>query len=91
MATAATLLRAFDAATLQEWYERDQRRKDLEREARQLAAENAVMAKDLQAALIAAGRTEIARGEYRAGLVDGRATVAWKEEFIRVAGAERRG
>jgi len=28
------------------------------------------------------------RGEYRAYLVQGQARIAWKEQFIRVAGAE---
>lgn len=85
---AASALRAFDEQALREFVERDERRKGLEREARQLAAENDLVKKDLLAALKDAGKTEISRGDFAASIKTSAGTVSWKEAFLRVAGAD---
>jgi len=88
MAQASTVLRSYDEEVLREWVENDRRRKDLEKEARQLKEQNDLVAKDLLAALQAAGKAEITRGAFRAQIIDGRAYPSWKEEFIRRNGAD---
>ena len=75
-------------AAQREWFEKDQRRKELESEARQIDAECDIHHKDLLVAMEEAGRVEITRGPYRASVVDGSASVSWKAEFLRVAGGE---
>lgn len=76
------------AETLERWHELDSRRKELEREARQLVAERDLLSTDLQASLEAMGKDQCTRGAYRVSLVEGRAVVAWKDEFVRRLGAE---
>ena len=83
-----TTLRNIDAETLRAWHERDQRRKDLERQARQLKVENDQVAGEIKAALEEEDKSEVRRGDFRARLVPGRPTVPWKEEFIRALGAD---
>lgn len=86
MASQAAL-KPFTEEALREWVERDNRRRDLEREARQIKAENDLVAKDLLTALKAAGKSELSRGPYVAEIETSRGTVSWKEEFLRVAGS----
>lgn len=87
MAAASARLKPFDEAALREWCERDAHRLDLEREARQLKAENDLVAKDLLEALKAAEKIKLVRGRFEAEIETKRGTVSWKEEFLRVAGA----
>lgn len=80
-------LKAFTEETFREWVERDERRKDLEREARQLKTENDLITDDLFQSLKAADKTTVVRGKYRGELTKRSGTVSWKQEFIRSAGA----
>lgn len=85
--SSVVALKPFTEQALREWVERDERRRDLEREARQLAAENELIAKDLHAALKAAGKTDLQRGGFGAEIEVTRGTVPWRDEFLRVAGS----
>ena len=87
-AAAKRSLRAFTEDALREWLERDGRRKDLEREARQLAAENKLVADDLLAAMKEAGKNQLRRGPILATIDTSHGSVSWKDAFVRVAGAE---
>jgi hypothetical protein len=81
-------LRSFDLDAFQGYAAREARRLELEREARTLAKENELFRDDLEAALDAAGKTSLTRGPHEAGFEESRAAIAWKTEFIRVAGAD---
>ena len=88
MPTPQTILKPFTEQALREWVERDERRKDLEREARQLDAENKLVAADLLAVLKAAGQAKITRGEFTAEQDKAKGSVSWKDAFIRAQGAD---
>lgn len=60
----------------------------IEREARTIGKELDQIAELCLAELTSAGKDSIRRHGFQLSLVEGRATVAWKDEFIRVAGAE---
>lgn len=77
------------AETLSRYWDLDERRRQLEREARQLKQELDILEAEISAALRAAGKTQLRRGQYLAMLVDYRAAPRWKEEFIRLAGADK--
>lgn len=81
-------LRKVTEELLQQWHERDQKRKKLASEARQLEAENALVAGEIEAAMLADEKNEFRRGEFRVSFVDGIRQVKWKDEFIKVAGSE---
>jgi len=81
-------LKQFDEAALKEWVERDERRLELEREARQLDQENKLTAQDLLRALKEAGKTKVARGLFEAEIENKRSQVSWKDVFLRIVGAE---
>lgn len=66
----------------------DDRQKELEREARAIAKEKTAIDTDLKAALEKAGKTSIARGGFRVSLVEGRPSVSWKGEFVKLATAQ---
>lgn len=77
-----------DAELLERYWRLDQRRRELERQARQLKAEADLLGRDIEAFLEQSGRQQLRRGDYLARWVETRAPVAWKQEFIRIAGAE---
>lgn len=77
-----------NAQTLARYWELDERRRELEREARQLKQELELLENDIVAAVRASGKNQLRRGNYLAVLLDYRSQPRWKEEFIRVAGAE---
>lgn len=80
-------LKIYTEDTLRGLFERDKERKKLERDARQLEAQNAPILKELEKALRAEGRSGLLRGIFRALFIDGRASVSWKDEFIKLQGA----
>jgi len=69
-------------------FEIKQQRLELDRESRKLAKAEKELSESLLASLQAEGRTEIRRGDFVAKLAEGRATVAWKQHFIDVAGQD---
>jgi len=75
-------IRDFTEEKLKGVFERDQRRRLIEREARQLQQENDLVLKDLDAVLQEKGYSSLMRGLYRAVYIEGRATVSWKDQFI---------
>jgi hypothetical protein len=71
------------------------RYRELETEATELAGRAATLRREAktildeaEADLIATGKTEAKRGGYLLRWKMGRASIAWKNEFVRVAGAE---
>lgn len=66
----------------------DEEQKELERQARAVAKQKTAIDTDLKAELVRVGKTSIARGGYRVSIVDGRPTVSWKTEFIKISGAQ---
>lgn len=66
----------------------DARQKELECEARAIKKEKDAIDTDLKAALKKAGKTSVARGGFRVSLVEGRPSVSWKGEFIKIATAQ---
>jgi hypothetical protein len=86
---AATLtLRTLTPETLLLWHERDERRRALEREARQLKQANDQVEDAIEAALLREGKEACRRHGFKLELVNGRAVVSWKEEYLKVAGPE---
>ena len=76
------------AMKLERWFELNKKRQELEREARALEKEKDLLSVEFEADLIAADKDSLVRGKYRVALIDGRPTVAWKDEFVRGLGAE---
>lgn len=74
---------------LTRWYVLNKERLDLEREARQLDKERELLSTEFKAALEADGKASVSRGRFRVSLVDGRPSVAWKDELVRIAGADK--
>lgn len=83
-----TAIRNITEEQLARWFDLNARRATLEKEARTLKSEMDKISAEVMAALEAAGRTEMSRGNYAAEVRPGPAFVAWKEEFLKVAGAE---
>jgi len=81
------LLKRFTEDDFRQWVERDEHRRDLEREARQLKAENDLVAQDLFAGLEANEKTELVRGEFVGFITERKDAVSWKNEFLRIEGA----
>lgn len=81
-------LRDITADDLKKLWELDQRRKALDRESSSIKKQQDLITDAVKAALAADDRTEVKRGDYRAELRDGQICPKWKEEFVRVAGAE---
>ena len=81
-------IRSITEQQLRDWVERDQRRADLERQARQLKKENDLILESIEQTLDAAGKAELVRGAFRAAFEAGRGSVSWKDEFVRRHGAE---
>lgn len=77
------------AEKLERWYELNQKRQELEREARQFDKERELLSTEIKAALEADGKYSVLRGRFRVSLVDGRPTVSWKDELVKIAGADR--
>lgn len=61
---------------------------DLESRARSLRRGARQIAERAEADLAATGRDSVRRGGYTLCWIEGRASVRWKDEFIRVAGAD---
>lgn len=74
------------AEQLAEYVDLEQRRKELDRQSRALAKQQGILANHFQAALEKAGQKSTARGSYRVALIEGKGTVAWKEELIKQIG-----
>lgn len=85
---SALTLRSLTEDQLREWQVRDTRRLELDRESRTLKAANDLFEDQVEAALKAAGRQKVCRGEFTAQLVDGKASVSWKDQFIKLAGTD---
>lgn len=81
-------LRQYTEADFRAWLDRDARRKELQREARQLQAENDVVAEDLLALFRADGKSSCRRGNCVAEIEVKPGTVSWKDEFLRAVGSE---
>ena len=88
MTTATKTVRSIREQHLLAIFELKQRRLELDRESRKLAKAERKLSESLLASLQAEGRDEIRRGDFVAKLAEGRATVAWKQEFIEVAGQD---
>lgn len=79
------------SVTLQElerFAELEERRKQADREARNLGKEIAQLRRKFEAAMQADGKQAATRYGFRLVFVEGRPRVAWKDEFIRIAGSE---
>jgi hypothetical protein len=72
---------------IEEYLELEQERKELERKARTIARRTSALAAHFTEEVEASGKTAITRSGYRLSLVDGRAYVSWKDEFVRECGA----
>lgn len=74
---------------LDEYARLNAERKDLEKQARTIS----VRCKQIEAAVLeqlqAAGKQQCKRFGYQLAIIAGRATVAWKDAFVRECGAER--
>lgn len=76
-------------ADCQKWIDLEARRLELEREARKAESDRDLLSKQFQAYLDEMGATSLKRGKFDIAIVDGRPSVAWKDEFVKVAGAEK--
>jgi len=76
------------AAQLDRWRQIEAQRKDLAAKVKALDTEAKQIAKAASDDLAATGKQSAKRGDYLLTWKMGRASVAWKGEFIRVAGAE---
>ena len=85
MATAAKT-ESITKDQIEEFVKLEEERKALEQKARALGKRTSALADHFKAHLEAKKKTAITRSGYRITLVDGRPSVAWKDEFIKVAG-----
>jgi hypothetical protein len=76
------------AETIAEYLSLTRERRELEQRARALKTRTDPIHAALTETLSAAGKGSIVRYGYRLTFVRGKASVAWKEEFVRVAGAD---
>ncbi len=74
---------------LDEYARLDRERKQLERQSRTIATRCKQIEQTVRDQLEADGKTSAKRFGYQLALVDGRATVAWKDAFIREVGQDR--
>lgn len=74
------------AEQLAEYVELDSQRKELDRQSRAIAKQQGILTSHFQAELERLGQKSTKRGDYQVALVDGRGTVAWKDELIREIG-----
>lgn len=77
------------AKSLAHYVELDEERKGLEREARNIQKEIELIGDEFREELKRRKVNSVKEGSYQVQLVDGRASVSWKDEFIRIAGSER--
>jgi len=89
MSTETPSLRTITEEQLRKFWELDQRRKSLEREAAQLKKAQDLIGDPLKAALENEKRTEVRRGAYRAELRDGQVRPKWEQVVIEELGAEK--
>lgn len=73
---------------LDRYWQLEEQRKALEQQARTLKAAAKALEDQFKQALEEAGIREHVVADYRVALVEGRPSVSWKTQFIRVAGAE---
>ncbi len=76
------------AEELAEFCRLDAERKDLDRQSRLLAKRQDQIRTHCRAVLDGLGKTDLVRYGYRLSIVEGRATVAWKDAFIEQLGPE---
>lgn len=81
-------LLSFTEKHFEDFVRRDERRKELESEARALGQQNKLVLDDLFKALKDNNKTEFVRGAYVGAIETKKGTVSWKDEFLKVAGAE---
>ena len=74
---------------LDEYARLDAEIKSLEKQARTLAVRRKQIESAALTQLLASGKTQCKRFGFSLALVKGRATVAWKDAFVRECGAER--
>lgn len=74
--------------SLDRWRQLQADKKELERKARALDVEAKAIEASAKADLESSGKDHINRGGYRIAWVEGRASIAWKNEFVDKLGAE---
>ena len=81
-------IRDVSEAMLARYYDLNERRKKLERDAEKLDKEQELLRTEIAAAMLLEERTDLRRGNYEAEMRDGPKFPRWKDAFIKALGAE---